>query len=271
MEGYGTMSGAAMVCMAASLLIALGLPLGLGLFFRRRGGRWRAFFLGAAVFPVFALVLEQRAHQFILGGPAGGTIAGHLGLYALYGGLMAGLFEETGRFAAFQLLRRSGKGGAPQDALIYGAGHGGMEAVLLVGLTNISNLLLSFWLNTGTLEQHMGPLDDGAAQALAAAVAAPPYTYLWGGLERIVAVAIHISLSVLVWRAVERRGSLWLFPAAIALHAGVDACAILAAASMPLAGVELVALVWAVALAVLARRVWRQRERKNLYEMTENT
>lgn len=107
---------------------------------------------------------------------------------------MAGLFEETGRFAAFQLLRRSGKGGTPQDALIYGAGHGGMEAVLLVGLTNVSNLLLSFWLNTGTLEQHMGQLDDAAAQALAAAVAAPPHTYLWGGLERIVAVAIHISL-----------------------------------------------------------------------------
>ena len=224
------MPGAAMACMTASLLIAFGLPLGLGLFFRRRGGRWRAFLLGAAVFLVFALVLEQRAHQLILGGPAGGVITGDLGLYALYGGLMAGLFEETGRFAAFQLLRRSGKGGTPQDALIYGAGHGGMEAVLLVGLTNVSNLLLSFWLNTGTLEQHMGQLDDAAAQAL----------------------------------AVERRASLWLFPAAIALHAGVDACAILAAAHMPLAGVELVALVWAMALAVLARWIWRQREKKSL-------
>ena len=108
MEGYGTMPGAAMACMTASLLIAFGLPLGLGLFFRRRGGRWRAFLLGAAVFLVFALVLEQRAHQLILGGPAGGVITGDLGLYALYGGLMAGLFEETGRFAAFQLLRRRG-------------------------------------------------------------------------------------------------------------------------------------------------------------------
>ena len=184
MEGYGTMPGAAMACMTASLLIAFGLPLGLGLFFRRRGGRWRAFLLGAAVFLVFALVLEQRAHQLILGGPAGGVITGDLGLYALYGGLMAGLFEETGRFAAFQLLRRSGKGGTPQDALIYGAGHGGMEAVLLVGLTNVSNLLLSFWLNTGTLEQHMGQLDDAAAQALAAAVAAPHLSVGRAGADR---------------------------------------------------------------------------------------
>ena len=31
----------------------------------------------------------------------------------------------------------------------------------------------------------MGQLDDAAAQALAAAVAAPPHTYLWGGLEPV--------------------------------------------------------------------------------------
>ncbi len=50
MEGYGTMPGAAMACMTASLLIAFGLPLGLGLFFRRRGGRWRPFFWGRRCF-----------------------------------------------------------------------------------------------------------------------------------------------------------------------------------------------------------------------------
>ena len=77
MEGYGTMPGAAMACMTVSLLIAFGLPPGTGaVFSRRRGGRWRAFLLGAAVFLVFALVLEQRAHQLILGGPAGGVITG---------------------------------------------------------------------------------------------------------------------------------------------------------------------------------------------------
>ncbi len=81
MEGYGTMPGAAMACMTASLLIAFGLPLGLGLFFPPEADAGGAFLLGAAVFLV----------------------------------------------------------------LPWWAGHGGMEAVL-VGLTNVSNLLLSFWL-----------------------------------------------------------------------------------------------------------------------------
>ena len=107
-----------------------------------------------------------------------------------------------------------------------------MEAVLLVGLTNVSNLLLSFWLNTGTLEQRMGQLDDAAAQALAAAVAAPPHTYLWGGLERIVAVAIHISLSVLVCAAACRSAGRPCGSSPRPLPSTpwwVDACAILAA------------------------------------------
>ena len=94
-----------MVCMAVSMAICFLLPLGLALFFRRQGGRWRDFFLGAAVFFLFALVLEQGGHSLVLNGPLGQTITGNLLLYALYGGLMAGLFEEVGRLVAFRLLR----------------------------------------------------------------------------------------------------------------------------------------------------------------------
>ena len=256
MEGYGTMPAASMVCMAASLLLSALVPLGLMVWLRRRGGCVRSFLLGAAVFYVFALVLEQGAHGLILGSPAGRVITGSLGLYALYGGAMAGLFEETGRLAAFLLLRRSPDRDRPAQALMYGAGHGGCEAVLLVALTNVSNLILSLWINTGTLEQNMGPLDPAAAQAVAQAVAAPAGSWLWGGLERVVAIAIHLSLSVLVYAAV-REGRWGLFALAAALHAGVDACAILAAAFLPLWAVELTALLWAAGLALGARRVYR--------------
>ena len=43
---------------------------------------------------------------------------------------------------------------------------------------------------------------------------------------------------------------------AILLHAGVDACAILTSAWLPIAGVELAALVWAAGLVLLARRAY---------------
>lgn len=256
MDGLGYMPAASMVCMACSLAVSFILPLGLALWARRRGGRWRAFALGAAVFPVFAMVLESMAHRVILGGPAGGVLQGSVWLYALYAGLMAGIFEETGRFLAFTLLKGRGGAGRPADALMYGAGHGGAEAILLVGAANVSNLLLSFWLNAGTLEAHLGTMTPEAVQSLSQAVNTPSLSYLWGGAERIVAVAIHLALSVLVYASAGRGGKRWLFPTAIALHAGVDACAVLAAAALPLWAVELTVLVWAAALVFLARQVW---------------
>ena len=46
-------------------------------------------------------------------------------------------------------------------------------------------------------------------------------------MERIGAVALHISLSVLVWFAVKNKKRFWLFPLAIVLHALVDAVAVI--------------------------------------------
>ena len=49
----------------------------------------------------------------------------------LYGGLMAGVFEETGRYVSFKWFLK--KETRIQDGLSYGIGHGGIEAMLIVG------------------------------------------------------------------------------------------------------------------------------------------
>ena len=118
-------SYAAMAVMALVGLFTVVFPLGLGLvFWRRCGGRWRFFLLGCVIFPLFALTLEGGVNRAVLYGPIGDTITGNLWLYALFGGAMAGIFEECGRWAAFRLTRRWSRG--PEDALMYGAGHGGV-------------------------------------------------------------------------------------------------------------------------------------------------
>ena len=257
-EQSWTVPGSAMAVMGAVGIFTVVLPLCLALYFWRKGGRWRFFLLGCAVFPLFALTLEGSVNRAVLYGPAGGTIAGNLALYALYGGLMAGVFEECGRWCALRLGRRWLRG--PRDALMYGAGHGGIEAVLLVGATMLNDLLVCAALNGGGLagaEALLGPLSDAQAAALASLVTTPAWMYLWSAFERVVAVTIHVSLSVLVYRAVRRGEPRWLLWA-ILLHAGVDATAIAAAAFLPIAGVELAALLWAAGLALLARRVCRE-------------
>ena len=249
----------AMSVMALVGLFTVAFPLGLGLvFWRRFGGRWRFFLLGCVIFPLFAMTLEGSINRAVLYGPMGDAITGNLWLYALFGGAMAGIFEECGRWIAFRLFSRWSQG--PGDALMYGAGHGGIEAVLLAGSMMLNNLLVSMALNQDGLAgvealMGTGPLSDTQIAALAPLVTAPAGIYLWSGLERIVAITIHLSLSVLVYAAVQNRSGKML-TLAIVLHAGVDACAILTAAWLPIAGVELIALVWAAGLVLLARRVY---------------
>lgn len=242
-----------MVCMGISGLVAVALAVGLLAWFRRQGGRMSTFFIGCAVFVVFALILERIGHQLILYGPAGGVIQGNIWLYALYGGLMAGIFEEVGRLAAFRFALRKRK--EPVTALMYGAGHGGCEAVLLVGVSMVNNILVSLWYNAGTLEAHMGTVTAQGQAAVDALVQTPSWMFLLSGVERIIAVALHIALSVLVFAAV-RRGRYGWFWLAVLLHAAVDAVTLLLASCLPLPVVELVLLVLVAGIVLLAHRVY---------------
>ena len=255
-------SQSAIAVMILVALFTVVLPLGLGICFRRRtGGRWRFFLLGAVIFPLFALVLEGSVNRWVLYGPLGGALTGSIWLYALYGGLAAGIFEECGRCAAFLLGRRWSRG--PGDALMYGAGHGGIEAVLLAGVTMANNVVLALAMNRGGLEAVeaiTGPLPQTTQNALAALTVTPAGVYLWSGFERLAAVALHIALSVLVYAAVNRRGQWYWFPAAILIHALVDMAAVTASAFLPVAAVELMTALFTVGAVLLARQAYGGKE-----------
>lgn len=237
------------------VLVTAGV-LGVMLLLRRRGGRWRDFFLGAGTFFLFAMVLEQLLHQMVLRSPIGPVLQGNVWLTAFYGGLAAGLFEETGRFCAFKLILRDRR--ERITALSYGIGHGGGEALLLLGVVYINNLILIFTQSGGgTLPPEL----EAAVQGLAAIPAA---TYLWALFERIPAVAFHMAASVLVFAAVSRPGKAWLFPLAILFHAVLDFAAVAANAYLPIPAVELLIMGLSLAAVRVAFRVY-----KNLQEKPE--
>ena len=139
----GTVPVLSIVCMAVSLVIAFGVPIALFIYFRKKkGADILPFFIGCAVMFVFAFVLEAYAHQAVFASEIGKKIQNNVFAYALYGGFMAGLFEETGRFLAFKTVLKK-KLGNDANALMYGAGHGGFEAIYLLGITSINNIIYS--------------------------------------------------------------------------------------------------------------------------------
>lgn len=242
------MSVGTIAAMVLVLLVTVAVPLGGMLFLHRRGGTWKSFLVGAGTFILFALVLEPILHRLVLGSGIGSVIQGNIWLYGLYGGLAAGIFEETGRFLAFRYVLRNVPGRI--TSLSYGIGHGGIEAFILVGLTMIANLSLGL--------AYAGGAELSAEMAAAAEtlVSTPAGMFLWAGVERLAAMALHVSLSVLVCAAV-RTGRRWMFPATILLHAAVDFVAVVSGAHFPVAVTEVLVLLVTVLAAAWAARVYR--------------
>lgn len=204
-----------MICMFISFVLAVLVPLGaIAYLARRKKLKLKATLWGALLFVVFALVLEQLLHLLVLGRHGTTYIAHHAYLYALYGALAAGVFEETARLVGFRWLIRIKRDEGPYTGISYGLGHGGIEAILLGGIASVGSIVFSFAINSG----HLPPARLQDALRL---ISAPAYMNLIPGVERILALVIQISLSMIVMKAVTSR-NWWFYILAIGMHAFVD-------------------------------------------------
>lgn len=216
----------------------------------------RTILIGAGVFVLFALVLETILHQVVLKGSIGPTITGNVWYYALYGGLAAGIFEETGRFLAMKFLLKDEPSGA-KTAVAYGIGHGGIEMLIIFGFSMVSNLIIASMINLGQADTILSALPAEAQAQMQGTFAqfetSTPGTFLTGVWERTSAIILQVGLSVLVWTAVRKGGKwLWLFPAAILIHFLVDASAVLLMDSVSMAMLETIVCAMAVAVGASA-------------------
>lgn len=242
------MSIGTIAAMVAVIILVITAPLGTMLFLHKRGGTWTIFLIGAGTFILFAMILEQLFHSLVLSSGIGSVIKGNIWLYGLYGGLTAGLFEETGRFLAFRfaLRRRQDR----TTSLAYGIGHGGIEAFLITGLTMVNNLILGLTYANGRT------IPDEVIPAVEALLAVPAGMFLWSGFERLTAMALHTALSILVFASV-RTSRRWLFPTAILIHAVVDFAAVVTNFYLPVAATELLALMLTAVSVLWAARIYK--------------
>jgi len=253
------------VFMLISAMAGLALPLILLFYLKNKFKTGvKPFFIGCAVFIIFALVLEQYFHAIILNSDVGKTIQSNIWFYGFYGGIMAGLFEETGRFIAFKTVLKKNLNN-DKNAIIYGAGHGGVEVFFLLVTGMVSNIVMSIMLNTGAVNLiTAGITDEAQLQSLYKSFellsSTPPANFLIGLFERIAAVAIHIALSVLVWFAVKNRGKCFLlYPLAILLHTLVNAVAVIFARYVPnMWIVEFVVYILTACFIAVAVQVWKK-------------
>lgn len=262
MGNLSTVPGANIAAMAVTLGICVCFPVILCIVWKiKTKAKLSAFWIGCGTFFLFALVLEQILHTVVFAA-AGQVIQNNIWLYALYGGLAAGLFEETGRFLAMRFLMK--KSLNRENAILYGIGHGGVEAVLITGMAYISNLVMAVVINAGGLDAMLAAYDESTAQAVYGQLSQlwllSPATFLLAGVERISAILLHITLSWLVYRAVKG-GKPGYYLLAVGIHFLVDAGTILWIQVISTAALEGILLVFTAALIACMAADYRREGR----------
>jgi uncharacterized membrane protein YhfC len=199
-------------------LVMLLAPLAVAWLLRRhRTVGWSLWGMGAATF-----VLSQVGHipfNSLVARLWQPDLTTQLIPYFIFLGLSAGIFEESARYVTFRFWAKEARSWG--QGLMVGAGHGGIEAIL-VGLLFFLQVANLVFYRAGLLDSALasvGPeeiaLIDAAATAL---FSLPWYEALLGGVERIFAICLHLSASLMVLRAVTTGNWGW-YAAAISWHA----------------------------------------------------
>lgn len=165
-------------------LLEILIPVFLGLYlWSKLGAKWRVFFIGCVLF-VVALVripLNSVASVWIYDNFTG---AAFIYLSIAIPSLTAGVFEEGARWVAFRFLVKDHK---LVNGLMYGVGHGGIESILLVGISVLGTAISAYF-----YPQTM------STTQLASIAATPEWVAFIGIWERLAAISFHIGMSVLI-------------------------------------------------------------------------
>ena len=219
------------VTYALNFLLMIAMPLVLGAWLARRPGlTWRLFGLGGLTFLLSQVVhiplntgLTLAFRQNLLPSP---PAAYQLLFNAVVLGATAAFCEELARYAVLKTWLRRERGWA--KALMFGAGHGGIEAILLGILAGVS------YVNLILIRENPALLNNLPAEQLALARSqveaywsAPWYMSLMGAIERVFALCLHLSLATLVMMTFLRQQRRWLW-LAIGWHWLVDGIAVYA-------------------------------------------
>jgi uncharacterized membrane protein YhfC len=210
-------------------LLMIALPLSLGVFLAKRfRTSWRIFMVGAITF-VASQIFHLPFNGWVLSPLVTrlGLTETHSGLpllvFALVFGLSAGVFEELARYVVYRFWLRDVR--SWRGALMFGAGHGGIEAILLGGLA-VYALLQAVAYRGADLSAVVPPEQLSQVEAqLNVYWSLPWYLVLLGAFERLFAICFHLSASVLVLQALIRRSPMWV-GFAILWHTLLDAVAL---------------------------------------------
>lgn len=269
-----TISLASVVGLAVIMLIGVLLSLGLFAYLRFRfRPNASPFFAGMLMTFVAGFMLTQIFNICVLSGRVGEVIESNIWLYSLYIGVSSALVEETCRLWTYRgLLRKQLTN--DYNALMFGAGQGGGEAIWLLTIQMAANYLVAVTIYQGNSSYFFQDLTSEEWEltvlVLDQLTQKPPVEIFMMGVERIGYSVMHVALAVVVFFAANKKYMDWKFYwIALGTRTGFQFLVTL----VPLLGANsvfsaLTSCVCGAACAVVAWKIW-SREHVPLPEESE--
>ena len=176
----------------------------------KKKGVWLAWLLGAAGFFVMQIVIRMPIVSLLSEMPkikAWYNRGPNILIYLFILAFTAALFELVARYVVAKILKKKN---CYPVAVGAGLGHGGIEAIVLIGGTYISNIICYFLIITGNFRELLYTLSDMGVDVTELRMieyqleGTPMIMYLLAGYERILTMIIHIALTVIVFYFVHK-------------------------------------------------------------------
>ncbi len=217
---------ATVIAFCVSILLQVGYPLVVVLYYRRRTrASWRLFAYGAIIFALFQLFTWLPLSVY-LDAVVGTTLSGSWAfVWLLAVALTTSLFEEGGRWLGYRYLFPRGSFKLTwRNGVMYGLGQGFLETVLFIAGLTFVNLLAYLLLGQIDLDPLFQPAAPEASSALEEAL----HTILdtrWHqplivALERILALPHQVAWALLVMQSLVYSQKRW-FVFAVLYHGSV--------------------------------------------------
>ena len=255
--------------LAITVILMIAVPAAFLIFWRRKHKhKTNISYLiaGAVGFIVSARVLELGVHYFCIlsDNPVSRFINGSTAAFALYGTAAAGVFEECGRHIILKYIMKKNR--TPENAVMYGIGHGGIEILGVILPSMILYLAAAILFSQGSVEEAMNQLnitESTASAALPSVRAAASFDFTMMAMnvvERLLAMLLHIGLTVIVFHGVIHAGKVFL-PLAVLLHMLADTFpALYQRGAVPLWPVEIWTAFWTAVIVLFAVKLYRTKD-----------
>ena len=208
------MSPLVIAAFVVAIAVEVGAPIAAGFWVEAHlDVPWRLFFYGAMVFAAAELALRVPLLNLLgprLSATAESGLPAVLGWSAVVAG-SAALLETVGRYLGFRYLFRDQRR-TWNSAVMYGLGHGGLESIFLVGMPTLVTFLNALTI-PGMDPVALGLSAEQAERLRLAQVEIArlgPLIPLSAALERLLALALQVALSVLVVQVFLRASRRWL-------------------------------------------------------------